>query len=228
MKSLFPLLIILLSCTPQPSSNSQPINTTQSYLDSIPSCCPNPNATYDNPTIPQNFTTVIPWIVSVHNSKLGSQSCIKVDYLRLYVIDSTYNNNTYITLLTSNDFNTWNPNTDGGLYSKACPMWFQIDSHAPMPGTIDNGTLNYCPSDVDSVWHFWASRTLFPYPNKGVYVEAKVLLSGGACLQVGADWWISQTAQWNGLNINNKDVGCSRWYFADTNWQIIRFTSTDY
>jgi len=194
-------------------------------LDSVPDCCPNPTAIIDNPTLPTNFTTVVPWIVSVHNPKLGSESCIQIDYLRLFVIDSTRNNNIYTTQLTSTNFTTWNPSTDGGLYSKACPMWFQIDSHAPMPALASKSILFYCPSDVDSVWHFWTSRTLFPYPNKGVYVEARVLLSGGACLQVGADWWITYDAQWNGLNVNNRDAGCSRWYFADTAWQTISFLS---
>ena len=226
MKTLTALLIILLSCTHQLTSNpKQPINITKSYLDSVPDCCTNPTAVIDNPTLPANFTTVVPWIVSVHNPKLGSQSCIQIDYLRLFVIDSTRNNNIYTTQLTSTNFTTWNSSTDGGLYSKACPMWFQIDSHAPMPASTSKGILSYCPSDVDSVWHFWTSRTLFPYSNKGVYVEARVLLSGGACLQVGADWWITKDAQWNGLNVNNKDVGCSRWYFADTAWQTISFFS---
>jgi hypothetical protein len=183
-----------------------------SYLDTIPEFCPNPEDSIMNPTIPAGFSSVVPWMQAVHNPRLGSTSHIEVDYLRLYSIDKT--------LLASNDYNSWNPTKDGGLYTKH-NHWFAFDNHDPMPAAISNGALSFYPSDVDSVWHWWTDRITTPSSLQSIYVEARVRISGGGCVQLGADWWLNVDAPYAGNGINNKPVGVTRWYFASSDWQII-------
>jgi hypothetical protein len=53
----------------------------------------------------------------------------------------------------------------------------------------------------------------------------RIRISGGACIQMGADWWKTIDAQWCGLDSCNTAMMCSRWYFAKSDWQTLVMSS---
>jgi hypothetical protein len=78
----------------------------------------------------------------------------------------------------------------------------------------------------DRVWHFWSRspRAALPFGKlEGCTVQARVLISPGALLQVGMDYWRSPTIPY-GPGGNNHEAGASNWYFPSTQWQEATFT----
>jgi len=50
-----------------------------------------------------------------------------------------------------------------------------------------------------------------------------VMISPGALLQMGMDYWRSPTIPY-GSGGNNHEAGASRWYFPSPQWQEVTFT----
>lgn len=190
------------------------------YIDSVPAGCAHRYAISEYVDLPAGFSAMTPWFQAVHNSVLGSTSHVEVDYVRTY--SEVVSGNTLIrTLIVSDEYDTWSTSS-GGLYTK----WFTTDDHTPMPATIVDGVLNFSPSDSgDRVWHWWPNRIPYSETSGKFVVEVRLRLTGAACVQIGADWWRDMNAWWNGYNVNNKEVGASRWYFASPNWQTITFSN---
>ena len=78
----------------------------------------------------------------------------------------------------------------------------------------------------DRVWHFWSpsARAALPVGKlEGCTVQARVLISPGALLQMGMDYWRSPTIPY-GSGGNNHEAGASHWYFPSPQWQEATFT----
>jgi hypothetical protein len=196
-----------------------------SYIDSVPFGSNIPYGRVSAADIPYGWTTVAPWMVAVHNQNLGSTSQVQVKDFEIYSV--SYAGVT--TLLASANYGPQGFNStdkeEGGLYSKY-PTWFKSDTHARMAASVIDGVLVFNPStEPDKIWHWWTKRALIPSDCYQIIVTAKVLLSGGACVQAGADWWKGYDLQWNGLNVNNTEVMASNWYFSSPTWQTITISN---
>ena len=115
----------------------------------------------------------------------------------------------------------------GGLYQRQ--PWFASDAHAPIPLAYDSrnhSVILAVGSHSDRVWHFWSpsARAALPAGKvEGCTVRARVMISPGALLQMGMDYWRSPTIPY-GSGGNNHEAGASNWYFPSSHWQEATFT----
>jgi len=209
MRIFSSILVLFLFCT----------NPT-SYEAKVPDGANVKTGRISQKQIPSGWTTVAPWMIAVHNPNIGNSSQVKVSFLGVYSVSSSGDT----VCIAKKDFSVddFDPSTDGGMYTMY-PSWFCDDNHSAMSGaSVQSSALTFSPSsDKNHIWHWWTDRALLPSNSSFIIVKARVLLSGAACVQMGADWWKTFLAQWNGLNVNNTEVGATDWYFASPNWQII-------
>lgn len=115
----------------------------------------------------------------------------------------------------------------GGLYQRQ--PWFASDAHDPIPLAYDprdHSAVLAVGQRSDRVWHFWSpsARAALPVGKRdGCTVRARVLISPGALLQMGMDYWRSPTIPY-GAGGNNHEAGASNWYFPSLQWQEATFT----
>ena len=115
----------------------------------------------------------------------------------------------------------------GGLYQRQ--PWFATDAHDPVPLAYDlrnHSVVLAVGQRSDRVWHFWSpsARAALPVGKReGCTVQARVLISPGALLQMGMDYWRSPTIPY-GAGGNNHEAGASHWYFPSPHWQEATFT----
>jgi len=115
----------------------------------------------------------------------------------------------------------------GGLYQRH--PWFASDAHDPIPLAHDprnHSVVLAVGQRGDRVWHFWSpsARAALPAGKRdGCTVRARVMISPGALLQMGMDYWRSPTIPY-GAGGNNHEAGASRWYFPSPQWQEVTFT----
>lgn len=109
-----------------------------------------------------------------------------------------------------------------GLYLKN-PWFGGNDYHESATFTrTSKGTLLF-QVPQNRVVHWWISpRPRIPKGAKNCSVFALMRISGGAVAGLGADWWKNQTARWNGLNVNNQEIGVGNWYKAQSKWQLVK------
>jgi len=116
----------------------------------------------------------------------------------------------------------------GGLYIRH-PWFGGHDYHEPMPSAYDeaeHATVIRVGERADRVWHFWSPspRALLPPGElEGCTVKARVMISAGALLQIGCDYWRNPTAVYDSGG-NNHEAGASNWYFPSSKWQEAAFT----
>lgn len=202
----------------QPPYTPPPYEAT--YIDSVPVGCAHRYAILEYDTLPAGFSAMTPWLQAVHNPKIAPTSRVEVDYVRAYS-EVVSGNTIYWTQLVTDEYDTWS-SSSGGMYT----IGFPTDDHTPMPATTIDGILNFCPSDIaDKVWHWWPNRVPYTEATGKFVVVVRLRLTGGACVQIGADWWKDMDVDWNGYNVNNKEVGASKWYFASPEWQTITFSN---
>lgn len=110
----------------------------------------------------------------------------------------------------------------GGLYLK--DPWFggnDFNEPVKMTRTPDKTVIFNIPPN--RVLHWWAGRANLPAGTKNCATRAVVRGTGNVLVGVGADWWKSPTAQWSGLNGNNREIGVGNWYdLRKPGWQIVR------
>lgn len=206
--------------TPTGSTYHPPGSVT---IDSIPNGANMRYAELTHSTSPAGWTTVVPWMQAVHNPNLGSASHVSVAYLRMYSVSTM--GDTILLGSSYYDQKVFSTTNDGGMFSMQ-PSWFAVDTHTPMLASATSGLLEFDPSsDQMHIWHWWIDRALLPANSKFIFCQAKVLLSGAACIQMGADWWKTIDAQWAGLHVNNMEVGVTNWYFASPSWQMITLST---
>lgn len=115
----------------------------------------------------------------------------------------------------------------GGLYQRQ--PWFASDAHSPIPLAYDprnHAVVLAVGRRSDQVWHFWSpsARAALPVGKRdGCTVRARVMISPGALLQMGMDYWRSPTIPY-GSGGNNHEAGASHWYFPSPQWQEATFT----
>ena len=115
----------------------------------------------------------------------------------------------------------------GGLYQRQ--PWFASDAHGPIPLAYDlrnHSVVLAVGLHSDRVGHFWSpsARAALPVGKRvGCTVRARVMISPGALLQMGMDYWRSPTIPY-GSGGNNHEAGASHWHFSSPQWQEATFT----
>jgi len=158
-------------------------------------------------TAPQGFTQVNAWIVVLSDNNFLDSVVVDIDYIRLYARFGDYEE-----LISTQEFNTYNPAYDGGLYIRY-PFFPPGDNHIPMPATLlDQEMIRFYPSDQRrKVWHSWTYNWVPVAPEHTSYrMECRYRARGHAVLQGGIDYK-SASNVW-------KEAGQGNWYFT-TNWE---------
>ena len=117
----------------------------------------------------------------------------------------------------------------GGLYLRH-PWFAHGNFHDTMPFDYDASretVILRVGTRTDRVWHFWppsARPTIPPGKLEGCTVKVRALISPGALLQVGMDYWRDARVPWSGSDGNNHEAGASNWYLPSRDWQEAAFT----
>jgi hypothetical protein len=117
----------------------------------------------------------------------------------------------------------------GGLYLRH-PWFARGNFHDTLPfdyDTIREIVILHVGQRPDRVWHFWPPSprpTIPPGKLDGCTVKARVRISPGALLQMGADYWRDAQVPWQGSDGNNHEAGASNWYLPSPEWQEATFT----
>jgi hypothetical protein len=105
----------------------------------------------------------------------------------------------------------------GHNYNEPIPLAYDLPKHAVV--------LNV-GQRTDRVWHFWSPSPRAALPEgdiEGCTAKARVRISQGALVQIGFDYWRSQSVPY-GSGGNNHEAGASNWYFPSDEWQEAVFT----
>ncbi len=177
-------------------------------------------AGYVNPvSAPANFSSARLWGIAIADTRVaGHESAqIEIAWTRLTrQVDGR-------EVVLNDD----RAQVHGGLYQRQ--PWFASDAHDPIPLHYDlrhHSVVLAVGQRSDRVWHFWSPspRAALPVGKvEGCTVHARVLISPGALLQVGMDYWRSPTIPY-GTGGNNHEAGASNWYFPSPLWQEATFT----
>lgn len=175
--------------------------------------------TYRNRNVPYpEDINVVGWVVALTDNNILDTCTIDVDYIKVF---GRVGNN--LTPLCSNDYTTYNPDDDGGLYLRYPFFPEGFDEHDPMPGTLSQGILTIYPSQNNKkAWHWWSDR----FTSSGGFnydsyrVECRLRITGHAVVQAGIDFRnASETVH---------ELGVSDWYFENNGtWQDVVFDSKD-
>ena len=116
----------------------------------------------------------------------------------------------------------------GGLYQRQ--PWFASDAHAPIPLAYDPRNHSVVlavgqpqRSGVALLEPVGAGCTAGRQASKVVPSGPGCMISPGALLQMGMDYWRTPTIPY-GSGGNNHEAGASNWYFPSPHWQEATFT----
>jgi hypothetical protein len=204
MKKLI-CLVAILACCSNPNSSHQPINVVTNYA---PPECPDQSAHIVNVVPWPGWTALNAWAVAVYNSSIISSnpSIVRVAYLEV-----GYGLNGVETTLLK-DYNSWT-DYDGGLFYRN--PWCGGNIHTPLlnVATLSDGSISFDVSQAPTkIWHFWSSwRQQIPAKYDYVYTRMQVQVSGSAVIQLGGDWYMSDTCLpvWDSSNVT---IATSDWY----------------
>jgi hypothetical protein len=210
--------LALFNCA-NPSSNTGGDSPGLQNTSKIPSDATDPYGRIINKDCPAGWKNVVPWFVAVHNDNIATTSKIEVDYLEAVAVVGGQEQ-----VLVRDDYDVpWGGN--GGLFLRS--PWCAEYSKQALPASTANGILSFSPSDhKDLLWHVWNSgeRPTLPASYSSIIVRAKVRITGGGCFELGCDWYLSADAIPQ-LNVTNKPLGVSDWYFASTAWQTVEISN---
>lgn len=170
---------------------------------------------------PPGWLCGVAWFQALHDERLGpAESVVEIKNIRLSAAMSDGSEK-----LLRSDYQVWDERECGGLYSRK--PWFGTDEHLPMPAELSGGVLRYRPSEApDKVWHHWNSRrSTIPKGCTHLILRAEIRLSGAAIFQAGIDWWKTSNVGYGGYNVNNREAGCSDWYYPARAWQQLVFST---
>lgn len=163
--------------------------------------------------------SVAGWVVALSDNNIIDTSKIEVDYVRVF---GFYGSDS--TLLSNNEYNSYSPTNDGGLYYRYPFFPEGYDQHDAMPGTVSNGILSFYPSDnIRKVWHWWTPRyiTSNDFNFDSYKMECRIRITGHAVAQVGIDFR-------NASEVVH-ELGVSDWYFENRGeWQTIFFDTRSF
>ena len=205
-----------------PNGNiSQVIDTGKKMInDMIPPEVHWPTDTVIFDTPPAEYLKVIGWAQVLHDNNYISESKVEVDYVKLFARKGTD-----IVLLDSTGYDSFNTDTDGGLYLRY-PFFPDISVNpTPMPATAMNGMLVFYPSSAkESVWHWW--NPVIPQAGADTQYtsycfEVKYRITGKAAIQLGIDFRVD--------NNNVLEGAISKWGFDSYGeWEILRVDTKPY
>jgi len=166
-------------------------------------------------TLPRpNHIRISGWMQALTDNYIIGDSKIEVDYIRVY---GRRGNDS--ALLVSHEYDSYDPNEDGGLYLRYPFFPAGFDQHTPMPGTVKDGILTFNPSDVrDKVWHWWShwhnTPTTFDYDS--YKMVSRLRITGHAVVQGGIDFRDAAEKTY--------ELGVSDWHFENGGeWQEVVF-----
>lgn len=158
-------------------------------------------------TAPQGFTEVNAWVVVLADNNFMDTVVVDLDYIRLYARSGDQEE-----LIATQEFHTYNPEYDGGLYIRY-PFFPPGDFHDPMPAVlIEQDIIRFFPSDKRrKVWHSWSYNWVSVNPAHTSYrMECRYRANGRVSIQGGIDYR-SPSNLW-------KEAGQGDWLF-ETNWE---------
>lgn len=200
--------LILLSCGSGATSGGG---------DSIaPPESPKPKAFFNMALPPQGWTSGVVWVNAVHDTRKTGDSSLEVDWVRLHCLVGGQD-----TLIAGETSANGTGVAWSGLYLRQ-PWFGDNDFHEPM--NVDfTGDIAVLPLSrrLDRVWHFGGSRTIIPAGATLCYAEARVKPQGAAIVQLGLDYWKTDSIGWCGYNICNTEAAGSDWYGESSDWLII-------
>lgn len=177
---------------------------------------------------PSGFGSVVSWAQAATlspNQSSNETAKIWVDYMRL--IEDPPGSGTQIIDEVNYDNIEAEPLSisEGGLYDRS-PQWYNTDNHAPVFNSeIKDGILYIDVSKTpNNIVHWWGQRKKST-PNAKYYIEIRFKIEGKIGLQLGVDYWIDLSSDWNGWDQNCLGVNnCEAWYsdwFGDTEGEFI-------
>jgi hypothetical protein len=175
---------------------------------------------YVNPAgRPPNFTSARLWEIAIADTHLTGYESAEVEIAWTRLTCRVQGRDVVL--------NDDGAQVQGGLFQRQ--PWFATDAREPMPLAYDQNNRSVvlrAGSRPDRVWHFWSPSPRAALPSgkfEGCTVRARVLISPGAMLQMGMDYWRSPTIPF-GSGGNNHEAGASNWYFPSPQWQEATFS----
>ena len=177
---------------------------------------------------PEGFSASLPWFQTLHIYGEDEESLVEIDYIRFYAHlpsgDVLLYEETYDTDFVTSSYG------HGGLYLRY-PFFYNEQGSLSMPVKAEDGLMIITPKvHEDKVYHWWAAqRSSVPHDAQYLRLEAKMRITGPACVQAGIDFWRDLDAPYEGLDVNNTEGGASNVFFDDGSgdWQIIEFSTKD-
>lgn len=169
-----------------------------------------------NPLPPSNYHYLAAWMQVLTDNNVMDDCVVEVDYFKLYG-----RNGGTLTVLYEDNYDTFNPDGDGGLYLRY-PFFPPGDYHEhPFPGSISNGILRFTPSTHrNRVWHWWNKQqthlnSLSEY--ESYRAECRLKITGHAMAQAGIDCRIDPSG-------SPYELGGGNWAFENNGqWQYVWF-----
>jgi len=164
---------------------------------------------------PEDWSSGVAWVQAVHDNSKDVASSVEIDWVRfLCRVDGTD-----IILAGEDDINktgiSW-----AALYYRE--PWFYNDIHDVLSVNPADDIFMLDTSTVsDRVWHAGGERAVVPEDAERCFAEARIRIDGPAWFQMGIDYWIDQTASWDGTNVNNTEGAVSDWYYGTTDWIVV-------
>lgn len=168
---------------------------------------------YDAKQIPQGWKAAIPLGAAITTSQSSGRIEITSVKLMCYVPGKS-GKQTIVSGVET---------IGAGLYS-INPWFGNNDAHerAKISRASDGAVIIDVPPN--RILHWWTEkRGTVSQGTKNCSASAVVRGSTNVIASVGGDWWKSATAQWAGLNVNNREIGIGNWYkLNNSQWQTIR------
>jgi hypothetical protein len=175
---------------------------------------------YLNTSLPQpEHVKIAGWATAITDNNILNDSQIEIDFIKLYG-----RKNNQLTLLTANDYLSFDPENDGGLYYRYPFFPYTHDWHDPMPGSVSNGILTINTSQNRmKVWHWWTHTIDSPngFDYDSYKLVCKMRITGHSMVQLGIDF----KDQWWSID----ELGVSDWHFHNNGqWQEVVFDTQDF
>ncbi len=176
---------------------------------------------------PSSFSAGLPWMQALHSGNANDSSKVEIDYLRFYAHtpdgDTLLCEDDYLDDLQLAGYD------NGGTYLRYPFFFLEEENNWAMPAEIANGNLVFFPgAQRDRVFHWWTSeRATIPQDAEYVYAEARVRITGDACVQLAVDFWRDLESPYSGFDVNNTEAGVSDFIFGmrSDEWQPIYFST---
>lgn len=182
--------------------------------DRIPSEVHHHHAYRDN-EVPYSYDNDIAgWIVALSDNNFLESSKVEIDFIRVYGLIGINQ-----ILLCEQNYNSYDPMNDGGLYLRYPFFPKGYDQHDPLPGNVSAGILTINTSDYRTrsphLWsnhHFATNWSIY----SGYRLHCRARITGHALIQGGIDFKDAAN--------NIHELGVSDWYFhGNGQWQDVIF-----